>query len=859
MQRAVKLYNRLLSFYPARFREEYQTAMEKQFRDEYRDAGRGGARALFWMRVFWDVVSSAPGQLVRELGMDLKHSIRVYRRRPFSVGLAVGALGLAMGASTGVFSVLNALLIRSLPFFKPEQLVELWLSPVNAMKGRAAFTEWRSHSSYLQSAATFASAEMNLTGDRGALRVKIAETSANFFDMLGMKAAAGRTFAADGDVFGHGAVAVISYGLWQQVFGGVPEVTGKVLHINGARLTVIGVAAANFDYPGKTAVWTPTVFDYERVPKRGVFFPQTIARLKEGVSLQQAQWMYRAEAQRVADDRQAVLDQEDENRPHLSSLQDQLAGPVRQASWVLAGMTLLVLVTACANVAQLLLSRATERQQELALRAALGASRARLLQQLITEATLLTMSGAALGLVLAHWTCKIALSIAPATLATQRYTVLDWRVLGFASALSLVMGVLFGAAPVWLIGRLQPSGESVRAQTTGTRDLATRRARQGLIAVQAALTLVLLTGSLAMGRTFLHLLQVDLGFRTANVVTLNVSLEGTSYRSGRGEWQFYREALNQIRAVPGVDGAGGVGHLPLTEDSYMANAFTLDSGQRLERIITNAVTPGYFNAMGTRVLAGRDFTEMDDGGSRHTVIVNEAFAKISGLGTRIIGRTLKAEWSRTPYEIAGVVSTSRIGGPSYAGGAQVYWPIAEEPPAALTFVAHVHGQPEEYLAMCRDAVRKLDPKAAVYDVKTLEQRLSDVLSRPKFYTTATIFLAVLASLLAVVGIYGTASYSISQRRHEMGVRMAVGASYGRVRRMMLGESALPIISGAAAGIALSILCGHSLAHLVEAASRPAWWTYAGAAGFLLLGGLGAAWSATEKVLSIDPADALRAE
>ncbi|MGC2658079.1 MAG: FtsX-like permease family protein, partial [Bryobacteraceae bacterium] len=667
----------------------------------------------------------------------------------------------------------------------------------------------------------------------------------------------GRTFARDEDIWGHDSVAVISYGLWQQLFGGDPGVSGASIHLNGRLLTVIGVAPANFDYPGRTSIWTPTVFDFERMPKRGAFLFQTIGRLKQGVTVRRAQEMFQAEVRRAHPSNFGHLNIDEHNRPQIVSLRNQLAGPVRQASWVLAAMTLLVLLTACANVAQLLLSRAIERKGELELRAALGASRARLLQQLVTEATLLTMTGAAIGLVIARWTSRIASSVAPAQLSTQGYTILDWRVLGFAVALALVTGLVFGVTPAWLIGRLQPSGHMVRNQTA-SGDLGTKRARAALVVLQAALTLALLTSSVAMGRTFLRLLNANLGFHPASVITLNVSLLGIRH-SGSGEWQYYSEALHRLRSVPGVEAAGAVSYLPLANNVYMANAFNLDSGQRVKRIVMNAVMPGYFSAMGTSFLAGHDFAEDAMESSERSVIVNDAFAKITGLGSAIVGRRLTASGGNTPYLIAGVVATTRFSGPAYPGAPEIYWPIQEEPPAALTLVARVTGQPEAFLARCRDAVRGVDPQVPIYDVQTLSHRFDDVLSRPRFYTTTIFFLALLAALLVAVGIYGTAAHSIAQRKHEMGVRMALGASYQRIRGMMLRESLTPIIVGAALGIILSLASGRYLGNLLENAAEPTAWASTAGAALLLLTGLTAAWNATGRVLSIDPADALRAE
>jgi predicted permease len=835
-----KIYSWLLKLYPAGFREEYQAPMERHFQDEYRDASSRGARLLLWLTAIADVALSAPAEMVRELRQDLAHAFRVYRRRAVSSVMAVVALAFAIGAGTGVFSVLSALLLRSLPFSNPEQLVELRNSPFGPMKGRAAFTEWRHQSLYLQDAAAFSLDDANLMYGRDALRIKVAETSANFFRLLGVAPVIGRTFSPDEDATGHSGVAVISHALWQQSYGGSRGAVGAVLHIDGIPLTVIGVAPARFDYPGKVNVWTPTVFDFETIPKRGAFLFQTVGRLKDALSVGKASQMFDAEIQHVTP---ALLTGEQQNRASLISLQDQLSGQVRRAGWVMFGMIFLILLTACANVAQLLLSRTTDRRRELAVRAALGAGRARLIQQLIVEASALTVTAAALGLLVAYWIGNLASSVAPPALATQTYTVLDWRVLGFAATLAVLMGVVFGVVPALLVGRLQPSGEILRAQSVA----GTRRARAVLVTLQAGLTLILVVSSITMGRTFLERLRSDLGFQTAHVVTLNLSLEGTRYHGGPAEWRYYSAALDRLRAVPGVEAAGAVSYLPLADNFYAASSFQLDSGQTVKPVVMNATMPGYFQAIGTGFLAGHDFGH--DG-----IIVNAAFAESAGLGNAILGRKVKAPWTKTPYLIVGVVNTARD-----PGFAEIYWPVEEEPPAALTLVARVQGQAEAYLARCRDAVRAADPEVPVYDVLTLDQRLSSQLARPRFFTTATLFLAALALLLAAVGIYGMAANSVAQRTQEMGIRMALGASYRRIRIMLLRETALPIAWGLAFGIAGAIASGRFLEHLLENAQPAQPEIFLAAAGLLLFIGLSACWAASARVLAIEPALAVRNE
>jgi predicted permease len=848
-------YRKLLRLFPAAFREEYAAPMEHMFRDEHREATTRREQARLWLRAFADVLISAPRQRGLELRQDLRFAIRVYLRRPVSAVLAVSALALAIGVCTGVFSVVNALLLRSLPFSDASRLVELRLTSFTAGMGRASFLAWRDHNSYLADAVAFSTSEMNLDAGRDALRVSVCESSANFFSLLGTGSSIGRTFAPGEDKAGQTHVAVISHRLWQQAYGGDPAVLNSVVHINGAPLSIIGVAPPRMDYPNKTDVWTPSVFDFETIPKHGAFLFQTIGRLQSGTTFSRAQQQFNAEALHANPESSRSAATE---RPQLVRLRDQITAQVRQSVLILCAVVLCVLMTACANVAQLLLSRTTERRQELALRSALGASRSRLVQQLITEASALTFAGAVFGLAIAFGVARLAGAALPATLATQTYTLLDWRVLSFAIALAILVGVIFGVIPASIIGRLQPSTQLARVQP-GASEPATRRLRSTLVVVQVALTFALLASSITLGRAFLRLLGSDLGFSTGHVVTLNVSLQGMTHKTASSQWQYYSAVLERLRAIPGVDSAGAVHYLPLADNVYMAGSVKLDSGQPVSRVILNGVMPGYFQAMRTRLIAGREFTMNESTSPEPPVIVNEAFAREAGQGSALLGRKIIAPWNSRPYLIAGVVATSRIAGPEYEGGPQVYWPVQEEPGPSLTFVIRVRGDASAYLSRCRDAVSAIDPAVPVYQVQTLDQRLSETLTQPRFYTISIFFLGSVSLLLAIIGVYGTSTYVIAQRRHELGIRMALGAVPVQVRTMMLRQGLAPVGAGLAAGIILALWCGRFFTRLFVGATVPGIVAYAAASASLLLIAMLAAWSSTARILAINPVEAIRAE
>jgi len=832
------IYRFLLRIYPARFREEYQTPMERQFRDEYREAATNRERARLWTRAIADLMISAPGEIARELRQDLHYSIRIHRRRPLPALLAVAAMAMSIGAGTGVFSVLHALLLRGLPFRDPQSLVEISGAPRGAMDGREQFVTWARESSYLAGAATFSASEMNLGGGREALRVKVAETSSNFFDVFGTGIRFGRGFSIGEDAPAKAHVAVISHALWQQLYGANPNALGSALTLNGARMTIVGVAPPLFDYPGRTSVWIPTVFAFETIPKRGAFVFQSVGRLKPEITLAQA--------------RERLLAGAQSRSASLTPIRDQIAGEVRRPAWVLGGLVLFILIAACANLALLLISRATERSGELALRSALGASRARLVQQLMTESVALTTAGALAGLVIAQWITQLAVRVLPAPLAGQEYRILEWPVLLFAVGLAMLTGVIFGVLPATLIGRI-PLTHVSRSQSGGP---VAGRMRASFLGAQAAITLALLITSLTLGHTFLKLMNTDLGYQTRNVVTGTVSLQGTSYKSGKDQWRFYSDALERLRAIPGVEAAGAINYLPLVNNVYMAGSIKLDSGQAVERVVLNGVMPGYFQASGTALLAGRDFTESERQGS---VIVNQEFAKQTGLEGSLVGRRLIAPWTETPYVITGVVATARLAGPAHAGGPQVYWPVQEEPPPALMFVAKVRGDVTPYVTLCRDTLRSLDRTVPVYDVKTLDERLEETLARPRFYVTAALFLSALAVILAVSGIYGSLSYSVAQRRHEIGVRMALGASPAGVRSLVMRQGLLPVAAGIGTGLFAALLSGEYLEHLMDGTAGPEPAMCAAAALLLIATAVGASWKATASLRSLDPIESLRAE
>jgi putative ABC transport system permease protein len=776
---------------------------------------------------------------------------RAYGRRAFSSCLALAALALAIGATTGVFSVLNARLLRSVRFRDPGRIVAL--RNFSRCCDRAQVEAWRKGADYLTDSALYTTEEMTLgAGSEGPARIQVAQTSANFFAMLGTALALGRGFAGGEDVEGRDGVVVLGYGLWQQAFGGDPRILGSTIHLNGVPVTVVGVAPAAMDFPGKAAAWTPTMFDFRRLTRNRAVAINAIGRLRPGIELAEANRRYRADMTTGTD---FPITAEYLQDLRLEPLRETLSGGVRKASLALFGVVVFVLLTACANVAHLLLSRVSERQEEMAIRSALGASRARLVRQLVAESMGLTLAAAAAGLLVAHWAARLAASVLPPAVATQSYTVLDAPVLAFAAGVAFATGFVFGVLPAGLLRRAQP--QSLRARQHGG-DTGLRRLRATLIALQAAFSLVLVSGAITLGMSFLKLLGTDMGFRTDHLATASVALAGTP-REGASR-AYYREVIDRLRAQPGVESAAAAEFLPLSNRSATEAFFFIpESGgpDRTGAIVS--VTTDYLRTMRTPLVEGRDFSEQDERDSSPVVIVNEVFARRLDPGLRVVGKRITPRYFKLgPLTIVGVARTERYFGPSEEGFPEVFFLTSGKPLYHMTFVARVNGRPEAALPMLRDTIRAVEPKVPVFSVETFDQRLRDSLARPRFYATAVIFFGGFALLLAVIGVYGVASFAIAQRTPEIGVRLAIGAPPARVRAMLLREGLLPVAAGMIAGVGVSAALARVARHLIEGADPIGSAACGGAGALLLVSAALAVWVATRRILRVDPVLALRA-
>jgi putative ABC transport system permease protein len=785
---------------------------------------------------------------------DLKYTLRLWATRPWQAAFAIAALAIGIGANTGVFSVVNALLLRSLPFREPDRLALLqhFIPPHDSTK---EFHEWRQHSAYLADSALFEENDVNLGGVRVGMRAHVAQTSWNFFSVLGTQPVLGSGFSADEDVDGTGwglpgrnAVAVISYGLWQQLFNDGPRALGSTIRIDGIPLTIVGVAPAGFDYPGKAVLWKPAAFS----PGNNGW--GTVARLKPGISWPQARAAFAVEVERLSP-KQAVAAVDNSNlRPSLTSLQDGLAGPVKNASLMFMGAVVLVFLIACTNVASLLLARTKDRAVELSIRSALGASRARLARQLFVECLLLSFVATLAGLLLASWTTSLAAKVQPPPLGAQSYSVLDGRVLAFMLIVSVITTLALGVLPSLYVGRMHAFGSRTSTRTRGSRLLG-----QSLVGVQVMLTMILLAGSVSLGRAFVHLMRIDRGYDVQGIVTVNISLDGTTHQVDKRQLPYFEEVLDRIRQLPGVRSASATDFLPLYASAFVGGPYGLDGRKAPLNSTMIPVLSGYFQTMGGRILYGREFTEIEVRSGARVAVINERFASGFGPPQDAVGHQLTSDGD-TPWKIVGVVKGMEYEtDPTLANSNQIFLPSVTPGSFFSTFVARVDGRAEDHLAQIRDTIQSVDPQVPIFGAKSMEQRLNEVFADPKFYRTAIWTFAGFALLLAVIGIYGIVSYAVVQRTQEIGIRMALGRTPAQLRSMLLRQGLSMIVAGAIPGIAGAQFTSRFLESLMDGAKPIGPVTSAGLILFFAVVASASIWSATRRIARFDIISILRSE
>ncbi|HEV7904513.1 MAG TPA: ABC transporter permease [Pyrinomonadaceae bacterium] len=817
------------------------------------------------------------------LWQDLRYGARMLWKNPGFTVVVVLALALGIGANTAIFSVVNAVLLRPLPFEQPEQLVLVWethpfgrqLGYTHLPGSTANFTDLKQRSDVFSELAALDSWNTVLTGNNEPERLTGVKVSANLFTLLRMNPAQGRGFVADEDRPGNNRVVVVSHGLWQRRFGGDPSLVNKTLTLDGETYTVIGIMPehasfpqnmglpAYFDFEQKTDLWTPIALTDEETKNRGSHHIGVVGRLKPGVGIEQAQ----AQLSNIM----SALEQEypDDNKEWgmaVVSLHEQVVGKSRGAILILLGAVGFVLLIACANVANLLLARAASRQRELAIRTALGASRGRIMRQLLTESVLLALLGGVLGVWLAMWGVDLLIALSPGTIPRTAEIGIDNRVLGYTLLISLVTGVVFGLLPALQSSKPALNEMLKEGGRSGGGSPRRERARRLLVVSEVALALVLLISAGLLLKSFLRLQNVKPGFAPEGVLTAEIGLQEQKYKDERRIADFYRQTIARVKTLPGVESVGAVSHLPLSGAEEI-DGFTIEGRETLAAGLVQSadfrvIAPEYFQSLGIPLIRGRHFNEQDRADSTPVMIVDETFARRFFPGEDPLGKRINEQGSRWPHSfftvvgIVGGVKHSQLNGEArptmYLSYEQSGW-------TSLTLTVRAAGDPNMLAAAVRREVLAVDKDQPVTKIAPMSEVFSKAVAPQRFNALLLNLFAAVAMILAVVGIYGVIAYTVAQRSHEMGIRIALGATRRDILRLVVGQAMLTTLLGVALGLAGAFALTRLMSSLLYEVSATDPAIFAGVALLLALVALLASYLPARRATKVDPMVALRYE
>src|ERR1051325_5347768 len=808
--------------------------------------------------------------MMTTIWQDLRYGFRMLLKKPGFTVVAILALALGIGANTAIFSVVNAVLLRPLPFAQQEQLMQV--SSLDVKRGRGQiptsypnFADWRDQNQVFDHIAAYTESVAILTGVDNPEQLDGVSTSGDLFAVLKANPAMGRTLTPEDEKPGSPRVAVISYGLWQRRFGANPALVGQQVMLDGVNTTVVGIMPQGFDFPlraERSEYWMPLDPKSETNMERGANYLSVIARLKSGVSMAQAQAEMETIASRLA---QQYPDRNTGRTVKLSSMYESVVGNIRPALYILLGAGGFVLLIACANVANLLLARAASRQKEMAIRTALGAGRFRIVRQLLTESVLLAVVGGGLGLLLAFWGLDLLMAVIPTDFPRMTEIGLDARVLGFTLGVSLLTGIVFGLVPALRASRLELN-ESLKEGSRGSSESISRnRVRSLLIVSQVSLSLVLLVGAGLLIRSFKQLQDVNPGFEPHRVLTASVALPDAKYHEESQMKAFFKEALQRGAEVPGVEAIGGVSPLPLSGDMAMSG-LTIEGRPTPgpgERLITHSriITPDYFRAMGIPLIKGRVFTEQDTEDAPRVVVINESLARKYFPGEEAIGKRIDVTVAENNMaEIIGIVGDVRHMTLDKDSGVESYFSYQQVPLPFMTLVARSKADnPASLAAGLRNAIEQVDKDPPLSDIRTLEQLLADSLARRRFNMLLLGIFAAVALLLAAVGIFGVMNYSVTQRTHEIGIRMALGAQARDILRMVVSQGMILVLAGVCLGLVGSYLLTRLMKSLLYGVTATDPLTFVGVALVLSAVSLVACFIPARKATKVDPMVALRYE
>ena len=812
---------------------------------------------------------------------DLRYSFRMLTKNPGVSAIALLTLALGIGANTAIFSVVSAVLLQPLPYQNPERLVSLWENVPEHGRWRVApanFFDWKKQNTVFTDVVAYGSATQTLTGDGDPEQLSGTAVTDGYFEVVGVQPMLGRTFQPDEYQLGKDQVVIIGYGLWQRRFGGDQNVVGRNVTLDGNSYTIIGVMPAGI-YPAHPTTagriefdeqsqdfWRPMSYMVHLARLRGAHVMGVLARLKPGVTIEQAQTEMNTIGARLAQEYE-------DNRGEgiiVNRFLNEVIGNVRPALVTLLVAVGLVLLIACANIAGLLLAQHAARTKEIAIRAALGAGRARLVRQFFVEGLLLSLMGTVAGIGVAQLGLKVLLKFVPQQIPRLARVGLDWRVLGFTLLLSLITCLLFGLVPAWHASKPDLQTALEQSGRTSGPGAARLRFRQMLVVFQVSVAVMLVIGAGLLIKSFWLLERVDPGFKAERVLSADLILPGQKYKEPTDINNFYHQLLAQLSALPGVESATIAYDPPLKSnwiDSFEIEGRVVSAEERSQSANFIAVGADYFNTVGARIVRGRTFAPQDDADHPGATIVNEAFVRHYFPNEEPLGRRLKPGppgriWKNqrlTSFEIVGIARDVKFGGLAAATEPAYYLPAAQAPLPDMTLLVRTTNDPKSITAAVRQTVWSIDPNQPIANVNTLEQIVSDSIAQPRLNMVLMMLFGGLALLLSAVGIYGLLSYAVTQRTQELGIRMALGANMGDLLKLVLKQGMLLALIGEGIGLAGAFALTRLLRGLLFSVTPTDTSIFAGVVVVLTLTALLACWVPARRATKVDPLVALRYE
>lgn len=878
--RAEWFYRRLLGLYPAEFRAQYGRAMLDFHRDRVAMARRNGeSMVALWLLTIADVVTSAAAEHLRPflsgdavmetIVQDLAYALRGLRRRPAFTAIVVATIALGVGANAAIFSVVSGILLRPLPYPHAEQVFLFGHEPPQWLSSDPDFLDYHREMKTLGGLAAYTKREATLSTNGQPERIRLVRASNDFFPVLGVKPLLGRVFLPDEYIPRVAPTIVLSYGLWQRDFGSDRTILGKKVSVEGAPRVVVGVMPPNFDFPHATTdAWMPLQrFNPDSMGDRAGNYLFMVGRLKPGATLEGAKAEATGIAQRIMMAEPNKFDPKSPLKPAMKLVNDELVGNTRPYLLALLGAVGFVLLIACANVANLLLVRGEGRRKELALRSALGASGRRLVVQLLTESLLLSGIGAALGLALAWAADRALIAAAPSSIPRVAEIAMDWRVFAYTAAVAVLTGLLVSVAPAWSGARGDVAATLKEGGKTTASDGSSRIARRALVVAEMALAVTMLSGAGMLLRSLWHLENAGLGFEPKGVLTAKVSIAAREYDDARTV-VFYDQVLERIRAIPGVRAASAAGWLPVVDAGglwgYRPEGGNYPEG-RWPNAVPQQITPGYFAAMGMPILAGRDINADDRETAPPVAVVSKRFAELAWPGANPIGRRFQVGNNMPYHTVVGMVGDLRSRGFGDTPEATMYFAHAQTAkyayyvPRPMALIVRVNGNPLAVGEAVRKAVQSLDRNAPVSEMRTLERVAGLSVAIRRFNTALLAAFAGLALLLAGIGTYGVISYGVTQRRFEIGVRMALGAANRSVFSLVMSEGMRLAAIGLGIGLFASVAVGRAIRAMlvgVAAVDAP---SLALTAVLLAIVAVVASLLPALRALRVNPLEALRSE